>query len=388
MDLELNEEQTMLGDSAGALFKRHSLSGVRGEAPADGVALRTQVWQQAAEQGLTALTVPEEYDGMGAGPAEVYATLEALGRHVAPEPLIDCAYLPSWLLVELGTEEQKSTWLPQIADGTALIPVAHAEPGKAWDLPPQLPATTAADGTVTLTGTKSPVRFADAATAFLVTATATEDGTTGVYLVAADAPGLSRIDGRSADWSRASAVSFDGTPAQRLGTEAAGAAIRRAYAQARVAIAAEAVGLMDTGLRLTTEYLKTRKQFGVTLSRFQALVHRAADMYSTLELARSLTLWAVAQLEAGDFAEGATLENVADDTFVFIADCSRQLAEEAVQLHGGIGMTYEAEVSHVAARLTAITQCYGGIVAVRHRALASDSPFTAPSALRDNAIAS
>jgi alkylation response protein AidB-like acyl-CoA dehydrogenase len=390
MDLELNEEQQMLSDSAAALLASKSLSGARGEASADGVGLRTDVWRQAAELGLTALNVPERFDGMGAGPGELYATMVAVGRNVSPEPFIDLAYLPAWLLEDLGTEEQQRQWLPQIASGEALVSVAHAEPGRSWDLQAQLTASTAPDGGVTLSGTKSPVRFADSATAFLVTGS--EDGESGVYLVDAGAAGISRIDGRTADWSRASALTFDGTPAERLGTEAAGPAIRRAYARARVALGAEAVGLMHTGLDLTVEYLKSRKQFGVPLARFQALVHRAADLYATVELARSMVLWATAQLEAaqledGDYEEGMSLEGIADDTFVFVSDCARQVAEESIQLHGGIGMTYEAEVSHVAARLVAITQSYGGIVEVRHRALASASPVTSPSALRHNGIA-
>ncbi|WP_255375512.1 acyl-CoA dehydrogenase family protein [Saccharomonospora sp. CUA-673] len=313
-----------------------------------------------------------------------------MGKHVAAEPLLDAAFLPSWLIAAFGTDEQVAELLPAVAEGTPFA-VAHAEPGRAWGAAPSVTASAGADGAVTLTGVKSPVRHADQAATLLVTAVA--DGATGVYVVDAGAAGMTRTDGRSADWSRAAQVEFAGTPAVRLGGGVGGvddaAALRAAFARARVAVLGEVVGLMETGLALTVEYLKTRKQFGVPLSTFQALVHRASDLYARVELARSMALWATATVEAHDSgAVGADeFDSVADDAFVFVGDAAIEAAEEIVQLHGGIGMTYESTVAHHAARLTAITESFGGVAAARRRAVASDAVLTPPSALVGNVAA-
>ncbi|RRO94090.1 acyl-CoA dehydrogenase family protein, partial [Corynebacterium bovis] len=207
-------------------------------------------------------------------------------------------------------------------------------------------------------------------------------------------------------------VTFDGTPAVRLGdgsgsgdrAAAALRAFRRATALGRIAETAYAVGLAETALSMTAEYLTVRKQFRVTLNKFQVLVHRAAQMYSDVELTRSMALWATAVAEtagglvvgtasgdgSGDGDGGDSLDlltSTADEAFAFVAGQARQIAEEAVQLHGGIGMTYEARISHVAAGLTAVTQAFGGVLETRSRVLASGSPESAPSALLHNELA-
>lgn len=156
MDLGLNDEQTMLAETAKDVFGR--AAGDPGHAPEDGLALRTDVWAAVAQLGLTGLTVPEEYDGAGAGVAEVYAAMSAAGAAAATEPLIDGAYVASWLIGDLGDDGQRSTWLPRIAGGEAVVPLAHAEPGRSWM---QDRTTTVTDGA--LHGTKTAVPVADAA---------------------------------------------------------------------------------------------------------------------------------------------------------------------------------------------------------------------------------
>ncbi|MDT8912567.1 acyl-CoA dehydrogenase family protein [Amycolatopsis sp. PS_44_ISF1] len=384
MNLEFNEDQRLLFETVDAAVGRGYPAGGRAAATGTGLGWNAKVWSTLGELGLTGLTVAEDHDGVGAGPVEVYATLEAMGKHAAAEPLLDGVFLPSWLIAALGTAEQAKQLLPELAGGGTTIAVAHAEPGRPWGAARAVTATAAG----TLTGVKAPVRHADQAGRLLVTATA-EDGRTQVYLVDAGAEGSTRTDGRSADWSHASQVEFADTPAVLLGTGEADAAagLATAFARARVAVTGEAIGLMETGLALTVEYLKTRKQFGVPLASFQALVHRAADLYAKVELARSMALWATAALEARDNGAEVDLGSVADDAFVFVADAATTAAEEIVQLHGGIGMTYESEVGHHAARLTAITESFGGVDAARRRALASDALLDPPSALLNNAEA-
>ncbi|GAA1224003.1 acyl-CoA dehydrogenase family protein [Prauserella halophila] len=385
MNLDFNEDQKLLFDTVDSAVGRGYPAGGRAEATSSELGWDEGVWKTLAELGLAGLTISGEHGGADAGPVEVYATLEALGKHAAAEPLLDGVFLPSWLIAGLGTEEQAEQFLPALAEGATTIAVAHAEPGRPWGSAPSVTASRSGDGSVVLTGVKSPVRHADQASTLLVTAV--EGGTTGVYVVDAGAAGIARTDGRSADWSHASQVEFAGTPATPLAAAGVDATtvLHTAFARARVAVLAETVGLMESALAHTVEYLKNRKQFGVPLATFQALVHRASDLYARVELARSMALWATATVEAADGGAGVDLAAIADDAFVFVGDAATAVAEEAVQLHGGIGMTYEAEVAHHAARLTAITESFGGIAAARRRAVASESALRVPSALLNNA---
>ncbi|MFD4366968.1 acyl-CoA dehydrogenase family protein [Rhodococcus sp. NPDC058521] len=388
MNLEPNEDQQLLFESVDAMLARHYAPGFRGEVVATELGWSAKAWENATDLGLTTLSVDEDHDGAGAGAAEVFVTQNAIGKHAAVEPLLDGVFLPSWLISTLGTDDQQNDLLAPLVSGDQIYAVAHAEPKRAWDTPPAVAASAGAEDRVLLNGVKSPVLRADRAATLLVTAI-DDQGDTGLYVVKGDAAGLTRVDGRTPDWAHASEVLFTDTPAVALGAAGTDAvrALDVAIAKARIALLGEAVGLMDSGLAQTVEYLKSRKQFGVPLSVFQALVHRSADLYAEIELARSTALWATAMAEAFDSGDEQNLGSNADDAFVLVADISRKVAEEIVQLHGGIGMTYETSVSHYAARLTGIAQAFGGVEAARRRALASASPLTAPSALRDNAIA-
>lgn len=379
MDLTLNEDQEAFAESIDDALARTYSAEFRGKAAASETGWDEKTFATLAEIGASALTIDEEHDGLDAGAGEVYAALYALGQNAAIEPFLDGVYLPSWLLAAAGSAPDEV--LTALASGEAIAAVAHSEPGRVWDAAPATTATGSGD-TVTLSGTKTAVAHGDQARWLLVTASG--DNGFGVYLVNADADGITRTDGRTADWTRVSRVTFDGTPATLLG--GAGDRGRRAFdaavARARIAVLAEAVGLMDKASKVTVAYLKSRKQFGVPLSAFQALVHRAADLYAEVELARSVALWATASLERDAQTDDTDVDATADDAFVYIAQAARVVAEEVVQLHGGIGMTFETPISHFAARLTSIEQAYGGVAAARRRVLRSDSPLTAPTVVR------
>jgi hypothetical protein len=194
------------------------------------------------------------------------------------------------------------------------------------------------------------------ARADLLVVSALTDGGTRLFLVQGDAEGLTRTGYRNHDGTRSAKVAFSGTPAQPLG-DATGdrtAAIEKALARARVAYAHEALGAMETALTTTSEYLKTRKQFGVALNKFQALTFRAADMYVSLELARSTVMWATLVVDAdGDVITAA------DRARLQTSRAGRHIGKEAIQLHGGIGMTAEYKVGHYTSRLTAIDHLLG-----------------------------
>jgi alkylation response protein AidB-like acyl-CoA dehydrogenase len=312
-----------------------------------------KTWSRLAEMGLLGLPFAEEDGGMGAGPVEVAIVAEEIGRVLAPEPFIETVVLAGGLVAAVGTAEQKGEVLAGISEGTTIAVFAHAEPGTRWSPSAEgVTATQSGDGW-TLTGVKEPVPSGARADVLVVSAAV--EGGTGLFLVPGDATGLTRTAYRTHDGTRAAAVRFDGTPAQQLGTGGdQTAAIERALAETRIAYGHEAIGAMDTALRTTAEYLKTRKQFGVTLNKFQALTFRAADMYVSLELARSTALWASMVQEAG-----GDVVTAADRARLQVSRASRHIGKEAIQLHGGIGVTAEYSVGHYTSRLTAIDHLLG-----------------------------
>jgi alkylation response protein AidB-like acyl-CoA dehydrogenase len=313
-----------------------------------------KTWSRLAEMGLLGLPFAEEHGGMGAGPIEVAIVAEEIGRVLAPEPFVEAVVLAGGLVAAAGTDAQKAELLAGIAEGTTLAAAAHAEPGTRWS--PSAAAVTATQdgGSWTLTGVKEPVHGGARADVLVVSARV--EGGTALFVVRGDAAGLTRTGYRTHDGGRAANVRFEGTPAELLGEDAADrtAEIERVLAEARIAYAHEAIGSMDTALRTTAEYLKTRKQFGVTLNRFQALTFRAADMYVSLELARSTALWASMVADAG-----GDVVTAADRARLQTSRAGRHIGKEAIQLHGGIGVTAEYSIGHHTSRLTAIDHVLG-----------------------------
>jgi alkylation response protein AidB-like acyl-CoA dehydrogenase len=313
-----------------------------------------KTWSRLAEMGLLGLPFAEEHGGMGAGPIEVAIVAEEIGRVLAPEPFVEAVVLAGGLVAAAGTDAQKAELLAGIAEGTTLAAAAHAEPGTRWS-PSAAAVTATQDGdSWTLTGVKEPVLGGARADVLVVSAGV--EGGTALFVVRGAAAGLTRTGYRTHDGGRAANVRFEGTPAELLGEDAADrtAEIERVLAGARIAYAHEAIGSMDTALRTTAEYLKTRKQFGVTLNRFQALTFRAADMYVSLELARSTALWASMVADAG-----GDVITAADRARLQTSRAGRHIGKEAIQLHGGIGVTAEYSIGHHTSRLTAIDHVLG-----------------------------
>ena len=354
MNFDYDSEQNDLREAVrGLLARAYSDSEQRRSVVKTDPGFDEKTWARLAEMGLLGLPFAEEDGGMGAGPVEVAIVAEEIGRVLAPEPFIETVVLAGGLIAAVGTAEQKGELLGGISEGATIAVFAHAEPGTRWTPTAEgVTATQAGDGW-TLTGVKEPVPSGARADVLVVSAAV--DGATGLFLVQGDASGLTRTGYRTHDGTRAAHVRFDGTPAQQLGAGGdATAAIERALAEARIAYGHEAIGAMDTALRTTAEYLKTRKQFGVTLNKFQALTFRAADMYVSLELARSLALWASMVQEAGGDVVAA-----ADRARLQVSRAGRHIGKEAIQLHGGIGVTAEYSVGHYTSRLTAIDPLLG-----------------------------
>lgn len=365
MDLALTEEQTMLRDTVRELLHRfydgEALTKVGDTDPG----WNRTVWKQLADLGVLGLTIPEDDGGVGAGPVEVLLVQEELGRALAPEPVLDAVVVPAELLKLTGSAEQKQRLLPALAAGTTLLAFAHNEPGQRWPSTELTTAATAAGDGYTLTGVKNPVLAGDVADELIVSAVLPGGGV-GLFLVDPNQSGVRRRTYRTFDGRRGAQFDLDDAAATLLGDTVDAAeqiALAQGYAQA--ALCAESVGAMEIALTLTTEYLKTRKQFGVTLSKFQTLTQRAADCYVSLELARSMSLYATAAL-----ADGGNDPVVASRARLQIGRSAEHIAQEAVQMHGGIGVTAEYPVSHYVARLTAIGQTLGG--ALEHRRVLAD----------------
>lgn len=355
MDFTYDSEQNDLREAVAALLARaYGDSEARRKTTKTDPGFDEKVWTQLAEMGLLGLPFAEEHGGAGAGPVEVAIVAEEIGRVLAPEPFVEAVVLAGGLIDAVGTDAQKGELLEGLAGGSTLPAFAHAEIGARWTPTASAVTATEAGGSWTLSGVKEPVPHGARADVLVVSA-ALPDGGTGLFLVQGDASGLSRTGYRNHDGTRSANVRFDGTPATVLGAGGDQTqAIERAQAVARIAYAHEAVGAMDTALRTTTEYLKTRKQFGVTLNKFQALNFRAADMYVSLELARSIALWAsVVQLSDGDVVTAA------DRARLLTSRTGRHIGKDAIQLHGGIGVTAEYKVGHYTSRLTAIDHLLG-----------------------------
>lgn len=347
MDFQLTDEQELLRDTTRDLLSRAYDVESRNKVIDSELGWSRDVWKQLAEIGILGLGFdPEE-----AGQLEITTVLTEFGRRLAPEPLLHAALAPGSLIAELGTDEQKQL-LDEVAGGERLLAFAHTEPGMRLATA-GVTTTAERDGdSWVITGRKNPVLAGDVAHTLMVSASL-PDGGTGLFLVPADATTVTGF--RTFDGQRGAQIDLNRAPGSPLGAATdATAAIEAALIRIQSALCAEALGAMEESLRLTAEYLKSRKQFGVTLNTFQTLTQRAANMYVSLELARSMTLYA-----AMSIADGRLDPTVAARAKLQIARSGRHISQESIQMHGGIGITAEYPIAHYAARLTAIDHTLG-----------------------------
>jgi alkylation response protein AidB-like acyl-CoA dehydrogenase len=342
MDFTLDDEQSALRDAVRGLLKTYDTEHRR-EVVGQDPGYDEKMWSRLAEMGVLGLPFAEEDGGMGAGPAEVSIVAEEIGRVIAPEPFVESVVLAGSLVAAAGSDEQRKGILGGLSSGELVLAFAHADPTGGV-------GGVTVDGS-TLSGVKEPVLNGGRADLLVVFA---DDR---LFLV--NGEDTQRTAYPTFDGGRAARVAFDGTPAIALGEGGdATEAVNDAVAAATVAYCHEAVGAMDTALKLTTDYLTTRKQFGVTLNRFQALTFRAADMYTSLELTRSIVVWATMVL-ADHSSSPEKKREAAARAKLQVSRGSRHIGQEAIQLHGGIAMTAEYSVGHLTARLTAIDHLLG-----------------------------
>ena len=348
-DLVLTEEQQLLQSTA-ADFARQSLPVSRLRALREtGDGFARDLWREMGNLGWPGMLLPEEYGGLGLGYADAVVVLEELGKALAPEPFLSTVLLAGNAVLLGGSAAQKQEILPRVASGEAVLAFAHHEPRARHRM--HHVATRAAaqsDGSFTISGVKDVVLDGAAAERLVVSArtSGANDDRDGIslFLVDPHAPGVTVTRQQLVDHRSAALVRLDGVkvPADaQVGTLGKGAdVIDATLDRATVGLCAEMLGGMVRAAEMTFAYLKERKQFGVVIGTFQALKHRAARMFIEIELGRSVVMAAARALDEG-----------ARDTAMLVSVAKARLSEgyvlvasEAVQMHGGIGMTDEHDV--------------------------------------------
>lgn len=359
MDFTHDEEQQALRDAVrGLVGKAYADFENRRRAAATDPGFDRALWARMAEMGLLGLPFGEDDGGVGAGPIEVAIVAEEIGRVLAPEPYLASVVWAGGLVDRVGDSAQRREILGGLAAGKLLVMPALAEPDRRWSDSAGSVIAVLDEGGWRVSGVKEPVLHGAEADLLVVSAALSDGRGTGLFLVDGTADGVIRNGYRTHDGSRAAKVTFDHAPVIPLGEAGVDVTpqITAATDLARVMAANEAIGAMQAALRLTSGYLTSRKQFGVTLNSFQALTFRAADMYVALELATSLAVWATMVAASGSAEQ---IADAAARASFQVNQAGRHIGQEAIQLHGGIGLTAEYSIGHYTSRLTALEHLLG-----------------------------
>jgi len=364
MDFDLSEEQRLLKESVDGLLNSQYDFDSRKKYSKEKGGWSRSVWNKLAEQGLLGLPFSEDDGGFGAGAVETMIVMEALGKALVVEPYLPTVVLAGGFLRRGGSADQKAAHIPGIIDGSKTFAFAQLEKNSRYDLHDVATSAKKKGGGWVIDGEKFVVLNGDSADTLIVTAR-TKGGQRdrhgiGVFLVPGDAKGVSKKGYPTQDGLHAADISFTGV---EVGADAAIGdpenglpLIEQVVDDARIALCAEAVGAMDESLKSTVEYLKTRTQFGVPIGSFQVLQHRAADMFVAVEQARSMSMFATMAADFDDAKERASAVAAAK---VQIGRSGKFVGQQAIQLHGGIGMTMEAKIGHYFKRLTMIENTFG-----------------------------
>jgi len=317
-----------------------------------------KAWATFAKIGILALPFSEEYGGLGGNAVDTLLVMEMLGRGLALEPYVGTVVLCGGLIRDAGSPAQRRALLPAIASGEKLLAFAHYEAGGRYDQERIDTAVQNTGGGWMLQGSKAVVLGGPAADLLVVSAR--EDAGVSLFLVDARASGVRMRGYATQDGGRAAEIRFTdvavGADARIGPAGGADALIERALDYARAALCAESLGIMSALQDVTLEYLKTRQQFGVPIGRFQVLQHRMADMVIAIEQARSMAVLAAVRADAAD---AAVRRRAIAGACAYIGAQARYVGQQAVQLHGGMGVTDEINVAHYFKRLTTIGLTYG-----------------------------
>jgi pimeloyl-CoA dehydrogenase small subunit len=364
MDFEYTEEQRLLRESLDRLLGDSYGFDKRKAYLAEPDGFSAAMWRQYAELGLLGLPFAEEHGGFGGGPVDAMIVMEAFGRVLALEPYLATVVLAGTALGHAGSAAQNEAIVPQIVDGSLRLAVAHGERQARYDLNDVMTTATKIAGGWRLDGAKSVVVHGDSADKLIVSARVSGDrhdpDGIGLFLVDAKANGVARRGYKMRDGIAAADIALSDvevSAGDMLGEPGRGLATMERVNQAGImATSAEAVGAMETMLAMTIEYMKTRVQFGKPIGENQALQHRASEMMISLEQGRSLTMLAAIMVDDADAGQRAHDLSTAK---VGVGQAARFVSQNAVQLHGGIGMTEEYAVGHYFRRCMVIEHSFG-----------------------------
>jgi pimeloyl-CoA dehydrogenase small subunit len=364
VDFDLTDEQRLLKDSVDRLIADNYQFDQRKRYLTEPDGWSRAIWQQYADLGLLGLPFAIACGGFGGGPVDTMIVMEAFGRGLVLEPYFATVVLGGSLLRRAGTLEQQQALLPLVAQGRLRLAFAQVERQSRYDLADVVTTARQVGATWVLNGAKSVVLHGDCADRLLVTGRVSGDRRDpkgiGLFMVNPSAPGLVRRGYPTQDGLRAAEITLSDVrvPLDDVLGDAGGAlpAIEHAIDEAVAALCAEAVGIMQAMHETTLEYLRTRHQFGRPIGQFQVLQHRSVDMLVALEQARSMAMFAAVMAAEENASERRRAIAAAK---VQIGTSGRLIGQEAIQLHGGIGMTMEYKIGHYFKRMTMIDKMFG-----------------------------
>jgi hypothetical protein len=362
MNFEHTEERRMLADSLNRFIAAQYTFEARERITASPEGMSAAFWEKFAELGVLGALVREEDGGFGGAGFDIAVVFEALGRGLVVEPLLGSAVLAAEAIAHAGSDAQRAL-LEGIVDGSTIAAFAHDEPGSHYEMARvETRAEPSGDGWV-INGAKSVVAQGEGSDVFVVSARTTgaidDEAGISLFLVPRGAAGVTVTGTPGIDGGRVAALDFDNVvvgAGDILGKANEGyATLERAMGRGVLALCAESLGAMEAAKAATLEYLRTRRQFGMVIGSFQALQHRMADLLLEIEQARSAVINAAAALDA----DRITREKALSAAKMSIGRIGTLVAEECIQLHGGIGMTWELPLAHYAKRLVMIDHQLG-----------------------------
>jgi alkylation response protein AidB-like acyl-CoA dehydrogenase len=358
MDFELTQDQKLLAESAASFAKKTSPITRARKLRGDALGYERKVWKQMAELGWLGLPFAEADGGFGGTMVDVMLLLEALGTTLVPEPYLASVLLGGLTIARAGDATQKQRWLEPMIAGDRTLALAYAERDSRYDLTcVGTRAESSAAGKTKITGEKIFVLGGHDADVFVVSARETSG--LGLYVVERGEPGLTVRPVKTMDGQHAAIVTLAGVEVaadRRLGAAGAAETLEHVVDQAAAGACAEGLGIMQAVLRMTVDYLRTREQFGVKIGTFQALQHRAVDMFVEVELSRGTAMLAAIKASAADAHERAAAVSAAKAQ---LGTGGKLVTQQAIQLHGGIGITDEHDVGLYFKRMCALNALFG-----------------------------
>lgn len=368
MEFSVSEEQSMLADSVAKFIENDYDFDTRQKIAASEPGYSSELWQTYAELGWTAVPFDEADGGLGGGPIELMLMMEQFGRGLLVEPYLATIVLAGGVLRRAATSDQRAKWLAGIIEGRTQAALAFAEPQARYDIDNIVTSASARDGGYLLNGSKTMVLNGGNADLLIVPARTGgqhrigertgEPGVT-LFAVAADSAGVNRKSYKTVDAQQAADIQLSDVAVAAdaiLGEVGGGfATLQSVIDEATLAVCAEAVGIIRAMHDKTVEYAKNRVQFGVPIGSFQALQHRMVETLMSCEQSQSLLLWSAMINHSG----GADARKSISALKYQIGTAGVHVAREAVQIHGGMGVTWELDIAHYFKRLTAISLLFG-----------------------------